>query len=182
MTEEWERGFVALFEAHVDALLGYALRRTPQLGDAEDVVAETFVIAWRRIESLPAEHHRAWLYGIARRVIANQRRASARRGRLLDRLRGAVSRERPSAVPTDVAAALEQLPPADQELLRLVAWEDLSHAEIGAVLGITPNAVAIRLHRARSRLGRAMKGSRPDRTFPGWRASVTPTSRTERNP
>jgi RNA polymerase sigma-70 factor, ECF subfamily len=175
--------FAALFEAHVDALLAYARRRTSQLSDAEDVVAETFTVAWRRRDAIPAQdgHDRAWLYGIARRVLANQRRAAARRGRLLDRLRTVVTGPRSTAEPSDVLAALAQLSTADQELLRLVAWEGLTHAEVALVLGITTNAVAVRLHRARHRLGVAMKGSRPTRTSRGWRGDPSRTPSMDEN-
>lgn len=161
--------FAALFEAHLDAILAYARRRTDQLSDAEDVTADTFTVVWRRIEHLPTETSAQlpWLYGIARRVLSNQRRTMARRQRLLDRLRSALVPHRSPASVTDVAGALSALRPADQEILRLAAWEDLSHAEIGVVLGITPNAAAIRLHRARRRLSAAMKGSALTRTSAG---------------
>lgn len=144
-----------LFEDHGRRVLAYALRRTPSEPDAEDAAAETFTIAWRRIDQVP-DDPLPWLLAVARRVIANQRRGSQRRAWLFRRL----ERE---ALPT-VAAVLEQdapdgpalsalarLRPDDQELLRLAAWDDLDHREIGLVLGISANAVAIRLHRARRR-------------------------------
>lgn len=170
MSAEKRALVAALFEAHFDPILAYARRRTGQLSDAEDVVAETFVVAWRRIDQLPADEagRLPWLYGIARRVLANQRRAAARRQRLIERLR-AVVRLRPPARPTDVLDALATLPASDQEIVRLVAWEGLSHAEAGLVLGISANATAIRLHRARRRLEAAMKGSAPMRTLAGWK-------------
>lgn len=169
---ERERGFDGLFERYHRAILAYALRRTPSLPDAEDAAAETFVIAWRRRADAP-EEPLPWLYAIARRVLANQRRAGDRRARLLERIRS-----QPQDVPTPlgggtgepVVAALRRLRPDDQELLRLVAWEGLSHAEIAVVLSISVNAVAIRLHRARRRFAEAlgeptMKGSVADRTY-----------------
>ncbi len=165
--------FAALFEAHFEPLLAYARRRSPQLSDAEDLVADTFLVAWRRLDRLPArpEEHLPWLYGVARRVLANQRRGAGRRTRLLQRLRSSFAV--PSAgVTVDVGAALAALPELDQEVLRLIAWESLTHAEVGLVLGISANAVAIRLHRARKRLRQAMKGLSPTRTLLGWKGSV----------
>ena len=170
--------FAALFNAHFDSLLAYTRRRTPQLADAEDAMAETYIVAWRRLAELPADaqEQRLWLFGVAYRVIANQRRAAGRRLQLTDRLKAALlPPSRPSAVLADVADALATLSDGDQEILRLAAWEGLSHGEIGLVLGITPNAAAIRLHRARRRLEEAMKGFASTRTFMRWRGSVSST-------
>jgi RNA polymerase sigma factor (sigma-70 family) len=177
----------ALFDAQYHALLAYARRRTGEPADAEEVVAETFVVVWRRLEDLPLEPdaHRPWLYGIARRVILNQRRGLARRIRLRQRVREATPRA-DSAVSrlAPVVEAMSRLRAADQEVLRLAAWEGLSHREIGVVLRISANA-AIRLHRARARLSVEMARSRPPvkgrgriRTLLGWKGSAT--SRAER--
>ena len=150
--------FDALFTDHQRPILAYAMRRTPTLADAEDVAAETFSIAWRKIEAVPADAL-PWLYAVARRVLANHRRGRSRLERLTALLRV-------DDVPTPMlagadhdgpaCAALASLPPADQELLRLVAWEDLGNQEIAVALGVTPNAVAIRLHRARARFANAL--------------------------
>jgi DNA-directed RNA polymerase specialized sigma24 family protein len=172
--QEDHAAFAALFEAHFDALLAYARRRTPQLSDAEDVVAETFTVVWRRLDHLPprSDAHLPWLYAIARRVLTNYRRGTQRRGRLFERLRRAPVPPPPPQF--DVGAALQSLPERDREILRLVAWESLTHTEAGAVLGISANAVAIRVHRARERL-RQLKDSASIRTFPGWKGSVKHT-------
>lgn len=163
--------FESAFEMHQRAVLAYALRRVPTEADAEDAVAETFAVAWRKVDHLPLEADTLpWLLAIARRIVANQRRGSGRRLRLGLRLR---TEARPLAhVPTPDSPALdalERVPPADRELLRLLAWEGLSQAEAGVVLGITANAVAIRLHRARHRFADeltrvGLKGSAPIRT------------------
>lgn len=127
--------------------------------DAEDVAAETFTIAWRKLDAIPIGEPLPWLYAVARRVLANQRRGLGRRERLAALLRvddvatpmrAGEDRDRPAF------AALGSLSPADQEILRLVAWEELGNQAIAAVLGITPNAVAIRLYRARSRFADAL--------------------------
>ncbi|MGH2463414.1 MAG: RNA polymerase sigma factor [Candidatus Limnocylindria bacterium] len=166
-----------LFEAHHRALLTYAARRCPTLADAEDVVADVFLVAWRRLNEVPdGDAARLWLYGVARRTIGNQRRGLTRRVRLQARLEQTAERPMPTT-PVDIEPALEALArmsAADQELLRLVAWEELSHAEIAEVLGISVNAVAIRLHRARSRFEQAMvKGPSRWRTWPWVKGSLS---------
>ena len=150
--------FEALFSAHQRAVLAYATRRSETFVDAEDAAAETFAIAWRKLAAIPHEPL-PWLYAVARRVLANQRRGNGRRQRLAALLRV-------DDVPTPVRVgedlggpvfeALASLSAADQEILRLVAWEDLRNQQIAEVLGITANAVAIRLHRARARFTDAL--------------------------
>jgi RNA polymerase sigma-70 factor (ECF subfamily) len=168
------REFRALFEAHYGHVQAYARRRVTEPADADDVVAETFTIAWRRFHEMP-EEPLPWLYGVARRVLANQRRGRARWLNLIDRLR----REPADiATPGDpgepVRVALARLKPADQEVLRLSAWEGLTHAQIGQVLGITANAAAIRVHRAKKQLGieLAALGFAPRNTEPSAGHSV----------
>ena len=183
MRRDRETAFAALFDAHFEAVLAYARRRTAELSDAEDLAAETFVVAWRRLDRVPAppEERLPWLYGVTRRLLANQRRSATRRVRLFDRLRSSLAVSPPSVTVT-VEAALASLPERDQEILRLVAWESLTHAEVGVVIGISPNAVGIRLHRARERLRKAMKGSPATRTLPGWKGSVNPSEHREEVP
>ena len=168
--------FAALFEAHFEALLAYARRRTDQLADAEDVVADSFTVVWRRWADLPRDEsqHLPWLYGIARRVLANQRRGSARRVRLRERLNAVRLRQGTSgsARLSSALEALARLREDDQEILRLVAWEGVSHAEVAVALSITPNAAAIRVHRARRRLEAQLKGSTPGWTPHRWRGSA----------
>jgi len=150
--------FEALVAAHQRAVLAYAMRRSESFVDAEDAAAETFTIAWRKLSAIPDEPL-PWLYAVARRVLANQRRGNGRRERLAALLR-VDDIPTPVRVGDDldgpVFAALASLSPADQEILRLVAWEELRNHQIAAVLGITTNAVAIRLHRARARFTAAL--------------------------
>jgi RNA polymerase sigma-70 factor (ECF subfamily) len=121
-----------------------------------------------------------WLFGVARKVLANHRRAAARRGRLEQRIADQPHAGQHLILGTGgspALTALERLGPEDQELLKLVAWEGLSHAEIASVLGITVNAVAIRVHRARRRYreaqdGPSMKGSRVSRTVTAVRGRM----------
>src|SRR5688500_7378908 len=127
-----EREFRALFEAHYPRVEAYARRRCARLADAEDVVAETFTVAWRRFHDIPPEPL-PWLYGVARKVLANHRRGQRRWASLLDRLRREPADvATPSDTGEPVRIALARLRPPDQEVLRLSAWEDLGAQEIGA--------------------------------------------------
>lgn len=182
MTLDREQEFRALYADHFDALLGYALRRVDERQDAADVVAETFLVAWRRLQHVPAgPEARPWLYGVARKVLANQRRGAHRRGTLGVRLR----EELRSAVPdladdvataTDVRAAVRRLGARDQEVLELHLWEGLEPREIAEVLGLTTVVVRPRLSRARARL-RALLGNDPPP--PGHVPSITHLARKE---
>jgi RNA polymerase sigma-70 factor, ECF subfamily len=157
--------FDALFTEHKRQVLAYAMRRTQTLADAEDVAAETFIIAWRKLGSIPATEPLAWLYAVARRVLANHRRGNGRRERLAALLRVedvATPLRAGEDLDGPVFAALASLSPADQEILRLIAWEELGNQGIAVVLGITANAVAIRLHRARARFADALARETPD--------------------
>jgi RNA polymerase sigma-70 factor (ECF subfamily) len=166
-----EAAFRAFYTEHARQVLGYVLRRCQSHADAQDAVAETFAVAWRRFEDIPGEDRSLpWLFAVARRVLANQRRGHRRREQLANRL--SASQPRPGGVePTmsddvrTVLAALGQLKPQDREILLLAAWEGLSHAEIAIVLGCSENASAIRLHRARERLNQIYaKEMAPSRT------------------
>lgn len=142
--------------------MAYARRRTDR-ATADDVVAETFLVAWRRLDDLPAERALPWLYGVARRILANQRRARDRRARLAVRL---WSLDRRTGGDDDAAhhsllVALASLSPGDQEVLRLAAWEQLTATEIATVLDCSANAAALRLSRAKRRLRSALDRSTP---------------------
>ncbi|HET6292504.1 MAG TPA: sigma-70 family RNA polymerase sigma factor [Kribbella sp.] len=157
--------FEEFFEANRDAVLGYLLRRTGSSHDAADLLADTFLIAWRRLDEVPGGSlTRPWLYGVARRVLANHRRGEGRRNALADRLRGELAETtQPEHLPGDSAAAraFRELPAQDQELLSLVAWEELDTAQIATTLGCSRNAVRIRLHRARKRFARLLTQRSP---------------------
>jgi len=155
-----DRRFEALFRDHHQAVLSYCRRRMDR-SDAEDAAADVFAIAWRRLGDVPeGEAGKAWLLGVAYRTIANHRRGSARRSFLGWKL--AAQRESDSDTPetritgreedAQLLAALERLNGPDQEILRLLAWDKVTHFEVAAVLGISQDAVAQRVSRARSRL------------------------------
>jgi RNA polymerase sigma-70 factor (ECF subfamily) len=148
--------FDPMFEAHYGDIYRYCLRRLGK-SDAEDATADVFAVAWRRIKEMPeGELARAWLYGVAYRVVGNQYRGRRRRSRLFARLAASRTEGSPVDDPEgeygDLLAALGQLSQTDQELLRLTSWDSLTRAEIAHVLGIKENAVDQRLHRARARL------------------------------
>ena len=156
-----DTAFRELFNSTYADVLAYARRRSFNQSDADDVVADVYATAWRRREDLdPGSPALPWLYGIAANVLRNQWRAGGRQLRLVERLEAqpaASSGQGPATDPAetvggDMRAALSGLSFDDQEVLRLVAWEGLSHAEVGLVLGCSANAVGIRLHRAKQRL------------------------------
>jgi RNA polymerase sigma factor (sigma-70 family) len=158
-----EEDFRRLWADHHRHVLAYALRRTEQRTDAEDVVSSTFAVAWRRWSDKPsAEFELPWLYAIAARVLANQRRSLRRLAALRSRLRElpAPARDERSDLP-EVVAALKQLRADDQEILLLAAWEGLTGAELAVALDCTENAAAIRLHRARKRLEEQLAKEEP---------------------
>jgi RNA polymerase sigma-70 factor (ECF subfamily) len=156
---EHEDRFRRVYAGDFESLLAYALRRVAQPADAADVVAETFLVAWRRIHEMPADREaRLWLYGVARRVLANYHRGDIRRERLGERLRqriaAAIVADPGSEVPERLAvqAALARLGELDREVLMLTFWEGLEPREAAAVLEVSPAAVRTRLSRARARL------------------------------
>jgi RNA polymerase sigma factor (sigma-70 family) len=166
-----ERRFGGLFEEHRRAVLGYALRRVADPADAADVVAETFLTAWRRLEDVPrGEAERPWLLGVARRVLANQRRGARRHAGLTERLAADLATQVAALEPAaehehGLSAALARLPGDDRELLLLVAWEGLTPAQIAVVTGARGVTVRARLHRARRRLRAELDGAPTATTF-----------------
>jgi RNA polymerase sigma factor (sigma-70 family) len=166
-----EGRFVELFQENRIALLAFALRRLVVAGDAADVVAETFLVAWRRIDEVPAGREaRPWLFGVARRVLANHHRGEDRRSALTERLTAEIGRLDPpfqaSSRVDEVQRAMARLRKDDQEVLRLVAWEELARDEIATVLGISRTAVRVRLHRARRRLAEQLQDLADDEGTP----------------
>jgi RNA polymerase sigma-70 factor (ECF subfamily) len=160
----------AIYTEHAAAVHAYARRRT-DAASAEDVVMEVFVIACRRLEQMPSPPL-PWLLGCARRLMANQRRGAQRADALVERLARVETRTLATGATDLVAAALEALSERDREILLLSAWEELEPVEIAEVLGCTRGAATVRLHRARKRLGAAIK--RRDRPTVGERtAEVT---------
>jgi RNA polymerase sigma factor (sigma-70 family) len=160
-------GFEELFVRHYQELLAYALRRA-SWDDAHDVVEETFVVAWRRLGSVP-DDALPWLYGVARRVLSNQLRGDRRRARLAATLHAQSQRRSTGTDPADRAIerdlmvrALASLPDRDREVLMLVAWEGLEPHRAAAAMDCSVGTFTVRLHRARKRLLQATAASGQD--------------------
>jgi len=173
------RRLVELFEAHHTAVLGYLSRRsaTPEL--AADAFSDVFLVAWRRLDDVPGgDKARLWLLAVARRSLANARRASRRQVSLTERLAASLPRSAFVVPPPDapegrLRAALGRLAPDDAELLRLVGWEGLTPAQAAAVLEVTPTLARVRLHRARARLRALLAAA--DRSEPERREDESPS-------
>ncbi|MCB1255421.1 MAG: sigma-70 family RNA polymerase sigma factor [Austwickia sp.] len=152
-----QESYTEVYRACYGAVLRYCRRRRDE-ESARDATAETFMVAWRRWGEVP-DPPLPWLYGVARRILANHDRGARRQIRLAERISDEYSRPA-DGCDTDgggrVADALATLSERDQEVLRLSAWEELSPREIGQVLGLTAGTAAVRLHRARLRLGAAL--------------------------
>jgi RNA polymerase sigma-70 factor (ECF subfamily) len=160
--ERGEGWFTALYTAHYPHVVRYALRRMADLDAAAELAQEVFVVAWRRRAEVP-DRGLPWLYGVARRLLANHWRAKRSVPPPVPAGDGRTPDEHPDqhAVADqliDIRRALATLSAADQELLRLIGWEQLSVAEAAAVLGCSRTTAAVRLHRARGRLARALAG------------------------
>jgi RNA polymerase sigma factor (sigma-70 family) len=154
--------FDTIYAANLPLILSYAARRCDEPSDAADVAAEVFLVAWRRIDDVPDGEERMWLYGVARRVLANQRRGHVRRNKLSDRLRDELARLPVAAPPPSeeraaaVLDAMRQLPERDRELLQLAVWDGLSPTEIATLEQVPAATVRSRLMRARARLREAL--------------------------
>jgi RNA polymerase sigma factor (sigma-70 family) len=148
-------GFERCYTAHYQQIAAYVRRRVPER-DADDVVAQVFATAWRRFDQVPPPpQDRLWLFGVARKKVADHERSSVRRARLWLRLAQDALTAAALPGPADprcerVLAAMHVLRPADREALRLVLWEELSHAEAAAVCGCSVNAFELRYRRARN--------------------------------
>jgi RNA polymerase sigma factor (sigma-70 family) len=162
LADEDSERFEALYRQHFRGVLGYALARL-EPERAKDACAETFLVAWRRLGDVPAEPA-AWLYGVARKVVAEQLRGDSRRDALTERLAAPGYREpRHPPDPADqvtqreaALGALAGLSERDRELLTLLAWHGLTSGQAAEVLGLTSLTFAVRLHRARRRLSSAL--------------------------
>ncbi|GAA4218102.1 RNA polymerase sigma-70 factor (ECF subfamily) [Streptosporangium album] len=162
MDDERPARFEAVYRETYGQITAYVARRCGSPQDAADVVAETFTIAWRRMDDMPpGQQATLWLYGVARKVLAGHRRGEVRRqarsAELDAELADLYGDSPDSRVELGaIAQALGTLPDDDRELLSLVAWEGLDREEIATTLGLSRNAVRIRLYRARRRLSRAL--------------------------
>jgi RNA polymerase sigma-70 factor (ECF subfamily) len=163
-SQDRQRAFRRLYEATYPRIAAYTRRRLSP-DQADDVLAEVFLVAWRRFEDVPqGDEAVLWLYGVARRVVSEDRRSGRRRGRLVAKLSALGSPDEGHQADTEqleeqlaVRSALAMLREPDRELLRLSQWEDLNHDELARVFNCSTNAIAIRLHRAHQRFSQALR-------------------------
>ncbi|MEE1799321.1 MULTISPECIES: RNA polymerase sigma factor [unclassified Streptomyces] len=183
-----EEPFAAAYRAHYWAVSRFVARRLGgQRADVEEIVADAFVVAWRRRHELPAEPL-PWLYGVARYCLANAVRGAGRHRRLLQRIghhtvahRAHVVDSPAAGTPGDwVHEALAQLPEADQEVLRLTAWEGLEARDIAIVVGCSTHAATMRVHRARRRLRERIDALPVHRAVPAATTTVPDAAERQR--
>jgi RNA polymerase sigma-70 factor (ECF subfamily) len=164
VTATGRESFETIAAGVAPAVLRYAKRRTdPET--AEDILAETLLVLWRRFGDVPEGNELMWCYAVARNQLSNAERSARRQRKLVARL--GRFEQAPASPPPElpdpaVHEALTHLAPKDRELLRLWAWEDLSPAQVAEVMGMTANAVSIRLHRARARLAEILGEERKE--------------------
>jgi RNA polymerase sigma-70 factor, ECF subfamily len=173
-SETREARFTRVYEEHLETVRRYVWRRDPDLAD--DVVAETFLVAWRRIDDVP-EHAAPWLIGVARNVRRNTLRSARRQEAVSARLADAVPPLADAGAPRESAAlgaALRSLAPRDREVLLLAVWDGLDRASIAAALGCSKANVSVRLHRARRRFARCLAAGQHD---PSRRLALAPRRR-----
>ncbi len=180
--EEW---FTRIYATHYGDIVNYGRRRLADLDAAVELAQEVFVIAWRRRAEVP-DYHLLWLYGVARRLLANRWRADQGSPAPLlladlERVAGAAPAPPDDGRLVEVRIALAGLADADQEILRLIGWEELTVREAAQVLGCTRGSAAVRLHRARRRLVAAMATTLPaarpaPATSPAPPASAAPSA------
>ena len=166
-----EERFREIYAANRRAVLAYFLRRTDATS-ARDGASETFLVAWRRINEVPeGDRSLLWLYGVARKVLANQRRSRKRFAALGQKLSQVAPAEDPSpevvvlrrAQDEEMLIAVDRLRPEDQEILRLAVWEELPHRQIAEVLGTSAHAITQRMYRITKQLARDLKHPVPAR-------------------
>lgn len=152
--------FTRLFEQHYLAVLAYCARRVNR-SEAEDVSSEVFTVLWRKLDSVDPESALPWLCSVAFGLVRNRRRAARRAIALTQRI-GRNHKEsddlRPDVLMVrneedkEILDALGRLRDTDQEVLRLVIWEEMSAKDVGLVIGCSTSAAEQRLHRAKKRL------------------------------
>jgi RNA polymerase sigma factor (sigma-70 family) len=182
--------FEALFRAHYPAVRRYAHHRAINGSDADDLVAETFLVAWRRLDVVPPDEPLPWLLAVAANVHRNQARSQRRHMALVDRAPRpdpTPPPREPSDGPAQIRAALAGLSPDDRELLLLVAWDGLTPQQASIVIGTSAGVARLRLHRARKRFAARFDAAQPtarkrgesDGQFLDDRPGETPPARRE---
>ncbi len=169
-----EASFAALYTETNADVLAFLLRRCPTPEDAADCLAETYLVAWEKRHQIPAGvEARPWLFGVARNVMRRgherHRRLAAAARSLAEELRLAATARSPRQ-PASITAALSELSALDQEIITMISWDGLTPRQIGQVLGISPNVVRVRAHRARTKL-RSLLSTNDAELAPGHSSS-----------
>lgn len=161
-----ESRFQSLYETHVERIARYTARRI-SANDVQDVVAETFLTAWRRLDDVPDDAV-PWLFGTARKHIANRHRSTRRHHALQDKLTTRAGGSGPQQSSTEltetdkrVLNAIRQLPDAEREAFMLVAWDGLDPRRAAQAVGCSAATFRVRLHRARRRLRKEVVSHNP---------------------
>lgn len=170
--------FTVLYDRHALALYRYAYARVG-VEPAEDMVSETFLVAFRRRQQYDVSRPdaRPWLFGILTKEISHHRRRERARYRALARLHAseidadaaerALGSAAAHAIRAPLAKALAELPARDRDVLLLIAWGELSYEETAQAVGVPVGTVRSRLHRARRKLSAALGGEDPTRVIEG---------------
>jgi RNA polymerase sigma factor (sigma-70 family) len=154
-TRDDDEQFTQLYAETSQDLLAFLLRRCSTPDEAADCLAETYRIAWEKRNRIPGgDEARPWLFGIARNVSRRERVSQERAAATSRELALAAEKSNPITSPEDsaIATALSELSPLDQEIIMMLSWDGLAPREVASILGLSPNAVRIRAHRARTRL------------------------------
>src|SRR3954452_12571505 len=155
-----ERIFRDLYEDHGPAIRAYLARRV-ESDHVDDLAANTFMIAWRRLPG-EIEHPLPWLYAVARNEVRAHRRRLAGRHRLTEKLMAFTPRDaavEPPGEPPVLGPAFARLTDKEREAMLLVAFEGLDHTQAGRVAGCSPRTFAVRVSRARKKLRIALAGA-----------------------
>lgn len=162
--------FEALYRAHAREVHGYCLRRT-SIEEAKDATSEVFVVAWRRFEDVPyGDDALPWLYGVARNVLGNRARSFRRRDRLAAKAAAHHDETVPGPEPQivrneqhdELLRALSKLSDKDQEILRLVEWENLTRDKVAEMLFVSRSAIDKRIARAYKKMAATLGVPKPD--------------------
>ncbi len=171
-SREDDERFHCLYEKASPDLLAFLLRRCLTAEDAADCLSETFRIVWEKRQRIPSgDDARPWLFGVARNVLRRERATADREAEAAHEL--ALAAQRSGAITsTNKAAltALASLSPLDQEIITMLAWDDLAPREVAVILGLSPNVVRVRVHRAREQLRNTLAAGVTE----GSKAAITP--------
>ncbi|REK13113.1 MAG: sigma-70 family RNA polymerase sigma factor [Actinobacteria bacterium] len=155
------RRFESVVDVVFEPLQRYFLRRA-RADEVDDLLSETLLVVWRRLDEVPTQNTLPWCYGVARNVLSNHRRSEGRRLRVVERLeaepwRGSVGDAGGASDDPALEQALLELGEEDRELVRLWAWEQLEPREIAVVLGATANAVSLKLGRVKQKISSSLE-------------------------